>query len=173
MLQPIGRGESHMSATGLDVFDRTLQATNIWLDEIMQVIGPDRQLAWKVLSVVLQRLRDRLPVALAAHLGAQLPILVRGVYYDQFQPERQPADWDTMDEFVGEVSRWLSDTRPVDAKDATRAVFAVLAEHISQGEVAKVANALPSSLRSAFVTAPEVIKRREDREPGGEDGRHH
>ena len=51
-----------MSATGFDVFDKTLQTTNIWLDEISATIGPDRQLAWKILSVVLHKLRDRLPV---------------------------------------------------------------------------------------------------------------
>ncbi|TIR27974.1 MAG: DUF2267 domain-containing protein, partial [Mesorhizobium sp.] len=37
-----------MSATGLDVFDKTLQTTNIWLDEIMAEMGPDRQIAWHV-----------------------------------------------------------------------------------------------------------------------------
>lgn len=66
-----------MSATGLDVFDKTLQTTHIWLDQITARIGPDRQLAWKVLSIVLRQLRDRLPVELAAHLSAELPILVR------------------------------------------------------------------------------------------------
>ncbi|TMJ79725.1 MAG: DUF2267 domain-containing protein, partial [Alphaproteobacteria bacterium] len=49
-----------MSATGLDVFDKTLQTTNIWLDEIMGKLGPDRQVAWHVLSAVLHALRDRL-----------------------------------------------------------------------------------------------------------------
>jgi uncharacterized protein (DUF2267 family) len=84
-----------MSKTGLDVFDKTIQTTNIWLDEIMQVLGPDRRLAWKVLSIVLHKLRDRLPVEASAHLSAELPLLVRGVYYDQFQPanSRPPAIW--------------------------------------------------------------------------------
>ena len=49
-----------MAATGLDVFDKTLQTTNIWLDEIMEVIGPDRQVAWHTLGAVLRPLRDRL-----------------------------------------------------------------------------------------------------------------
>ena len=71
-----------MSANGLEVFDKTIQTTNIWLNEIMERLGPDRQVAWKVLSTVLHKLRDRLPLELAAHLGAQLPLLVRGVYYD-------------------------------------------------------------------------------------------
>lgn len=156
-----------MSATGLDVFDRTLQTTNIWLDEIMQVVGPDRKLAWKVLSVVLHKLRDRLPVATAAHLGAQLPLLVRGVYYDQFEPEKQPTDWRTFDEFVGHVAEWLSDARPVDPKDATRAVFATLSRHIDSGQVMKVMDVLPTSIRTAFEMAPEVREQATRREAGG------
>jgi uncharacterized protein (DUF2267 family) len=75
-----------MSTNGLEVFDKTLETTHIWLKEIMEDIGPDRHAAWHVLSVVLQRVRDRLPLPLAAHLGAQLPMLIRGVYYDQFDP---------------------------------------------------------------------------------------
>ena len=63
-----------MSATGLDVFDKTLQTTHIWLDELMQdeSIGPDRQVAWHVLGVVLRAIRDRIPLELAVHLGSQL-----------------------------------------------------------------------------------------------------
>jgi len=78
-----------MSVTGLDVFDKTLQTTNIWLDEIMAKLGPDRQVAWHVLTAVLHALRDRLPVGLAVHLGAQLPLLVRALYYDQWRPSEQ------------------------------------------------------------------------------------
>src|SRR5215216_2105665 len=58
-------GGPAMSATGLDVFDKTLQTTNTWLDEIMAKIGPDRQLAWHALGAVLRALRDRLPLGLA------------------------------------------------------------------------------------------------------------
>jgi uncharacterized protein (DUF2267 family) len=79
-----------MSANGLEVFDKTLETTHIWLKEIMIDLGPDKQVAWKVLSTVLHKLRDRLSINLAAHLGAQLPLLVRGVYYDQFEPAKMP-----------------------------------------------------------------------------------
>ena len=47
-----------MSATGLDVFDKTLQTTHIWLDEMMAKLGPDRQVAWHVLGAVLHALRE-------------------------------------------------------------------------------------------------------------------
>ena len=49
-----------MSATGLDVFEQTLRTTNIWLDEIMAKLGPDRQVAWHALGAVRHALRDRL-----------------------------------------------------------------------------------------------------------------
>ena len=150
-----------MSATGLDVFDKTLQTTNIWLNEIMEAVGPDRRTAWKVLSVVLHKLRDRLPVEVAAHLGAQLPLLVRGVYYDQFQPARQPTDCRTLDDFVEEVQEWLADTRPTDAKDAVRAVFAVLNRHVSPGEIAKLKDALPRSICAGFEAAAEPPARKD------------
>lgn len=139
-----------MSATGLDVFDKTLQATNIWLDEIMARIGPDRQIAWKVLSTVLHKLRDRLEPDLAAHLGAQLPLLVRGVYYDLYEPSKQPTGAKTADEFVAEVAKWLADARPVDPKEATAAVFAVLNRHVSGGQIENVCQALPESIRSLW-----------------------
>jgi uncharacterized protein (DUF2267 family) len=89
-----------MSALGLEVFDRTFQTTNIWLDEIMEKLGPDRQIAWKVLSTVLHKLRDMLQPDLAAHLGAQLPLLVRGVYYDLYEPSKQPAAFRSREDFV-------------------------------------------------------------------------
>jgi len=144
-----------MSATGLDVFDKTLQTTNSWLDEIMAAIGPDRQLAWKVLSIVLHVLRDRLSVDAAAHLSAQLPLLVRGVYYDQYQPWRQPSDCATIEAFTAEVAKWLRDVRPVDPKTATRAVFGLLLHRLDPGQVAKIQNVLPASIRD-FWQAIEV-----------------
>lgn len=145
-----------MSANGLEVFDKTIQTTNSWLNEITEVLGPDRQLAWKVLSTVLHKLRDRLPVDVAAHLGAQLPLLVRGVYYDQFQPAKQPSSCRDLDEFVAEVQEWLTDVRPVNAKDAVDAVFAILSRHVPEGQLVIVRNSLPGSMRDRW-TSLEVL----------------
>jgi uncharacterized protein (DUF2267 family) len=139
-----------MSTTGLDAFDKTIQTTNIWLDEISERIGPDRQVAWKVLSTVLHKLRDRLQPELAAHLGAQLPLLVRGAYYDLYEPAKQPTALKTREEFVEEVAKWLSDTRAVDPVEAIAAVFAVLDRHVSAGQVDNVRQALPHSIRELW-----------------------
>ena len=73
-----------MSATGLEVFDKTLQTTQIWLDELIAAIGTNRQVAWHGLGAALRAVRDRIPLELAMHLGSQLPLLARGIYSDQW-----------------------------------------------------------------------------------------
>jgi uncharacterized protein (DUF2267 family) len=139
-----------MSATGLDVFDKTLQTTHIWLDEIMAEIGPDRQLAWHVLGTVLRTVRDRLPLGLMAHLGAQLPILVRGLYYDQWRGSDQPTKWRSRDEFLALISADLRNVRPVNPTAAARAVFHVLNQCVERGQIAKVRDALPEEVRELW-----------------------
>jgi uncharacterized protein (DUF2267 family) len=139
-----------MSATGLEVFDRTLQITNTWLDEIMATLPRDRKLAWHVLGAVLRSIRDRVPVNLAAHLGAQLPLLVRGTYYDQWRPSEAPKTWRSAEEFLSLVSAELSSVKPVAAGDAARAVFQVLNHHVDPNQVAKVRHALPEEVQALW-----------------------
>ena len=145
-----------MSATSLDVFDKTIQTTNIWLNEISSVIGPDRHLAWKVLSTVLHKLRDRLPIELSAHLGSQMPLLVRGAYYDQYRPAAQPGPCRSEEEFTAEVAEWLSDVRPVDPNLAIAAVLCVLDHHVDPGQIAKVKGTLPKQLRQMWDKAETI-----------------
>jgi uncharacterized protein (DUF2267 family) len=135
-----------MAATGLDVFDKTLQTTNIWLDELMEVIGPDRQVAWHTLGAVLRTLRDRLPVGLSAHLGSQLPLLVRGLYYDQWEPEKPFDKTRSVEEFLERVGEQLENIRPVNVRDATRTVFHVLSQRLDRGQSVKVREALPEDI---------------------------
>ncbi|MFZ5672592.1 MAG: DUF2267 domain-containing protein [Pseudomonadota bacterium] len=142
-----------MSTTGLDVFDRTLQTTHIWLDQIMEELGPDRRVAWHVLGATLRVLRDRLTINLAAHLGAQLPILVRGIYYDQWSPAEKRMKLHSAEEFLDMVARSLGDIRPVNVEQAVRVVFATMADHLEQGQVRKVRQALPKSIQALW---PEV-----------------
>jgi uncharacterized protein (DUF2267 family) len=139
-----------MSANGLEVFDRTLQTTHIWLDEIIDDLGTDRHTAWHVLGAVLHSLRDRLPPGLSAHLSAELPLLVRGVYFDQWRPEREALKLRSLAEFLERVSDGLAGGKPIGSVDATRAVFAVLDRHLDHGQAAKVRDALPEEIRALW-----------------------
>ncbi|THK36080.1 DUF2267 domain-containing protein [Ensifer sp. MPMI2T] len=139
-----------MSASGVAVFDKTLQVTNTWLDDIMKQQGPDRQVAWHILGAVLHTVRDRLPADLSAHLAAQLPLLVRGAYYEHYQPSKQPTRLHSLDEFLAQVKEELAFTRPVDAKDAVQTVFAVLSHYLDPGQVTKVREGLPEDIRALW-----------------------
>ncbi|MEW5727615.1 MAG: DUF2267 domain-containing protein [Pseudomonadota bacterium] len=139
-----------MSETGLRQLDETIQTTHAWLNDIMSECGTDRQTAYRALKAVLQTLRDRLTVEEAAHLGAQLPMLVRGFYYDSYKPARQPHKSRTPEEFLDEVERHLSDARPIDIASATRVVLKVLERHVSPGEVKQVKAMLPRDIRDSL-----------------------
>jgi uncharacterized protein (DUF2267 family) len=140
-----------MSTTGLEVFDKTVQTTNAWLKEIMEVTGPDRHRAYRVLAAVLHALRDQLTVDEAAQLGAQLPILVRGLFYDQWHhPAGKPERLHHKDEFLAEVAAELDDIKPINPEQATRAVFSVLERHIAPGEIEDIKATLPTQLRELW-----------------------
>jgi uncharacterized protein (DUF2267 family) len=142
------------SATGLAAFDKILQATNLWLDDIMEDTGADRPTAWRALGAVLRTLRDRLPLGLAAHLGAELPILVRGIYYERWEPSSQePRPWRTSDEFLAEIAGKLGQAR-LNVTEAARAVFHVIDHYVDPNRADNVREALPEAVRSLWSTAP-------------------
>lgn len=139
-----------MSTTILPLFDKSLQTTAIWLEEIQTEIGPDRAFAWRVLSVVLQNLRDHLPLELSAHFGAQLPMIIRGTFYDQFDPTGLPKQAHGAEDFLKAVSDGLQGSRGVDPRDAVHAVFGVLDRHLSRGQIDKVLRSLPRGIRAMW-----------------------
>jgi uncharacterized protein (DUF2267 family) len=139
-----------MTATGLEVFDKTLQMTNTWLKEIGEQIGPDRQRCYQALRAVLFCLRDRLTPDEAAHLAAQLPMLVRGIYYEGYRPAGKPDRIRSRDDFLKKINEYLEHTRPLSADEAARAVFKVLDHYLDPGEMAEVKQSLPQDIRTLF-----------------------
>ncbi|MCC7419901.1 MAG: DUF2267 domain-containing protein [Planctomycetaceae bacterium] len=140
-----------MSATGLDVFDSTLQTTHIWLDEICDKLGwNDRHKAYHALRVVLHALRDRLPVNEAVDLAAQLPMLVRGFYYEGWRPTGKPLKERTLDHFLTHITDAFLFDVEADSQEIARAVFHVLAWHVSAGEIHDVKQVLPGEIADLF-----------------------
>jgi uncharacterized protein (DUF2267 family) len=100
---------------------------------------------------VLHALRDRLTVDEVAQLGAQLPILVRGIYYDRWHhPAGKPERLRHKEEFLAVVAAALNDIEPIDPEEVTRAVLAVLERHIAPGEIKDVRSMLPSHLQDLW-----------------------
>ena len=137
-----------MSATGLKVFDSTIQTTNIWLDDIMKDLGwSDRHRAFHALRAVLHTLRNRLSVDEAAQLSAQLPLLVRGVFFEGWHPAHKPVKKRTRDHFVAHVSESFALDTDADPEQITRSVLKVLSKHIDAGEVNSLRRVLPPEVQ--------------------------
>ena len=134
-----------------DVFESTLQKTNLWLRELCDELHwDDHHKAYHGLRAVLHVLRDRLPVPEAAHLGAQLPMLVRGFYYDNWKPSATPVKIKTPQEFYDAVRRNFTMDRNVNPMRLTEAVLMLLCANTSPGEFEKIFEIFPPELREIW-----------------------
>ena len=140
-----------MSVTGLEVFDTTVHKTNAWLKRLMEIQGwEDRRLAYLGLRAVLHALRDRLTVEEVAELSAQLPMLVRGFYYEGWDPTDKPVRERQREQFLDRIEREFRTDVPIDPEDVARAVFRLLSECVTEGEIEDVRHVLPSEIRGLW-----------------------
>ncbi len=141
-----------MTTAQLDVLDRTVEKANIWINELAaELDGGDRHEAYRVLRAFLHTLRDRLPVEQTAQLAAQLPLLIRGIFYEGWRPSRTPLHYRDPVEFVDSVRREALLAGDTEASFAVRAATKVLRRHVSAGEIEAVMRTLPETLRSLIV----------------------
>jgi uncharacterized protein (DUF2267 family) len=99
-------------------------------------------------------LRDRLTVEEAAHLGAQLPMLIRGLYYEGWTPAGKPDKTRSKDEFLAPIREQFRGDAEVDPERVARAVFKVLARRVTEGEIKDVKGLFPKELAALW---PEAV----------------
>jgi uncharacterized protein (DUF2267 family) len=117
----------------------------------MDLMGwQDRQRAYHALRLVLHAMRDHLSVDQAAALGAQLPMLVRGLYYEGWHPANKPVKERKREEFLAQIEKDYKDDWGLDPEQVVRAVFEVLAKHVSSGEIKRLKAALPAAIRAMW-----------------------
>jgi uncharacterized protein (DUF2267 family) len=145
-----------MTTPGLESLDHTVQLTHMWINDL------DRRLEWnnkarsyRLLKAVLHTLRDCLQVNEAADLGAQLPELLRGVYYEQWRPGAVKTKKRDIEAFLARVGEAFQRDPLSDPAKAVMAVFQLLTKKISEGEIEDVRRSLPEEVRNIW---PEPYK---------------
>jgi uncharacterized protein (DUF2267 family) len=134
--------------TGLDTFDKTVQESNLWLKDLMERLNTyDRHRAYSALRAVLHALRDRVGPENAAHLGAQLPMLLRGLFYEGWDPTGKPTKERHENAFLAHIARELPRATSGEIEAGACAVLDVLSKHIDRGAAVKLAAILPQDLR--------------------------
>lgn len=145
-----------MSMTGLENIDRTVQETNLWLKELMDALNrEDRRQVYSFLRATLHAVRDRVGVDNAAHLGAQLPTLVRGVYYEGWHPAGTPTKERHTEDFLEHVHRELPNEHIGEVERGVKAVLQLLHHRLDPGEVVKIATMFPKEVRALW---PEGVR---------------
>lgn len=141
--------------THVPTFDTTLQTTHEWLQEL-EYLAALRSHAdsYAVLRQVLHALRDRLPADEAVHLGAQLPMLIRGFYFEGWKPSATPRKQRSLQAFLDSIGPLPQPYETFDAEKAVRSVLQLLDHRISIGEFSDVYNAMPEEVRALW---PEAL----------------
>lgn len=142
-----------MSTTGLAHFDDTVHKTNVWLKEVMIAFEwEDRQTAYRALRVTLHTIRDHLPVAIIAHLSAQVPTLVRGVLFEGWTPETSVHPDRSLSDFLHPIQQAFDRDIYPEPETIAQRVFGVIANHVSEGEISHIEQALPKHVRDIVKT---------------------
>lgn len=129
------------------VWESAIHRSNAWLNELAGELGWDVNGSLLALRCVLHALRDRLPPNEAVDLAAQLPLIIKGVYFDGWNPSATPVRARSKEEFLALVRKPLERGAPgADAERVTRAVFKLIASHVSEGELRDVRGVMPGEL---------------------------
>jgi len=140
-----------MSITTIGPLESAVHTANAWLKELAEELGgDDRQRAYHAMKVVLHALRDRLTVAEAADLGAQLPTLIRGMYYEGWDPEGKPVKERRKEQFLTHVAALCRGHEEIFPEGIVWAVFKLLQRHVSAGEIKDIKHVLPVEIRSLW-----------------------
>lgn len=140
------------SGTHAVSFEHAIHTANTWLNAVVEALGTDdQQLAHRALRAWLHTFRDRLTVEVAAHFAAQLPELLRGLYYDGWNPSAVPVKYDR----EGFVTRYAHESKIAvnDVPAIVPAVTEALREHFSPGQLEGALRQFPEDLRDLFEPA--------------------
>lgn len=131
------------------VFDTSVQKTDEWLHGIEDELHfYNERAAYAALRATLHAVRDRLPVELVAHFGAELPMLIRGIYYDGWHPSATRLKAAHAADFCDSLRREMLGHDELQHVDqVARAVLRVLDQRLEPGQVGNVVDALPQDAR--------------------------
>lgn len=137
-----------------ETFENTIQKTNLWLKEIAAAMGTeDQHRALLALRAVLHILRDRMTLEEMAQLSAQLPLIVRGIYFEGWDPSHKPVKERHNEDLFIHIYDSFPNEPALDPEMILRSVFSVMAQHVTGGEIQDVIDQLPDRMRALWPQA--------------------
>jgi uncharacterized protein (DUF2267 family) len=140
-----------MSVATIPHIEASVHTANVWLKELAQELGWDeRERVYHALRSVLHALRNRLTVDEAADLGAQLPLLIRGLYYEAWDPSATPMKERRKEAFLHHIAVDFQNDPEVYPDGIASAVLKLLERHVSSGEIKDVLHVLHREIRALW-----------------------
>lgn len=131
----------------MHLFDKATQQATIWVKDMMSALGTeDPRQGLHALRAGLHALRDRLSAEEAAQLSAQLPLLVRGLFFEGWSPADKPLRIRRAPDFLALVRENYAPREDAAASDIVAALFRVLGKHVAAGEITRIMMSLPEAL---------------------------
>lgn len=125
-----------------------------WLNEIEGRAGwlePNHSKALAILRAVLQEIRDHIPINSLAHFSAQLPLVIKGMLFEGWNPEHNHIKQRKSEEFIAAVIERLPESYQYNDIDIEiDAVITTLANKIDYNEFEKLFKILPENIRKLF-----------------------
>jgi uncharacterized protein (DUF2267 family) len=140
-----------MSAKGLEVIDHTVQLTHEWINELADRLDWSSQRdALRLLRVTLHQIRDHLLVDEVAQFAAQLPLLIRGMFFEGWVPKNTPIKQRHAKDFILDIEQHVSSVADYRGYEDIQTVFKLINARISRGEISDVLACLPEKIRSLW-----------------------
>jgi uncharacterized protein (DUF2267 family) len=139
-----------MNHTSVSSFTQAAQQAQRWVNELADDLDWDERRANRLLRSVLHALRDWLSPEEMSDLSAQLPVLIRGIYFEGWKANDASVWERKKEDFVTRVEGDFADDMLYNPDAAIAAVFRLLDRHISQGEIIQVRNSMKKSLRQLW-----------------------
>lgn len=140
-----------MSYTGFRSLDNAAHKTSEWVSELDEIYGwNDKQNSYQAFRAVLHTIRDRLTGEESAQLAAQLPLVIKGMYFDGWSPARKQEKWRSRDEFFQRLMSEYGGSEELSPQQMARGTFEMLNRHVSHGELAEVKSMLPKDVRNLW-----------------------
>lgn len=135
----------------IKTFEQTARKSSEWVVEVMAELGTDDPAeGLQALRAGLHVIRDRLPPAEVIDLGAQLPMAIRGLYYEGWRWPAEPSRVKDIEGLRAAVREHLDGSSALDPMAVVRAVITVLAWHVSGGEIDHVTSVMPKKIAALW-----------------------
>ncbi|WP_299417787.1 DUF2267 domain-containing protein [uncultured Sulfitobacter sp.] len=140
-----------MTTQGLEVIDHSVHLTHEWINELAgRLDWTSKRSALRLMRVTLHRIRDHLLVDELAQMSAQLPVMIRGFFFEGWVPKDTPIKERHEEEFITFVGHQMADTSEYRGRDDIKCVFDLLNARLSRGEVEDIRASLPQDLRDMW-----------------------